>query len=509
MWQYREWPEDHALASREHLKFVFLIPLGLVIATITALLVGEAYSGQREEIERAVSVTDAAMRESFGQAVEGGLDTLGAAMALLRANQDLRTALARRDRGRLLHHSEALMQALRAHGITHWYFTDTQRNVVLRVHTPQLHGDRIGRYTMQKAARTGEAAAGLELGKRGSFTLRRVEPWYDTAGVLIGYVELGSGIERVLRGMEHLLGVRLYLLTRTQYLTAVESRSGWTEFPAFVIARGAMLPAALAAQLRADFPRDGQVFSFHDAARTARAVMMHIPDAAGRPVAGILAVLDVTAMEQASRRILLQGGIIGTLAGGLLLALFSVLLSGIERRLRGHAARLRELATRDELTGLFNRRSFYARLHTEMRRAARYGHHLSLLLIDIDYFKAVNDNYGHRTGDEVLKAVAHRIQASIRTVDTAFRYGGEELLVLLPETPLPDALEIAERIRTDIATRPFASVTGESLWLSVSIGGASYPERGGVDALLGAADRAMYAAKAAGRNQVCRDSPSQ
>lgn len=504
--------EEQAVAPRERLKLVFLVPLALVIAAITVLLLNTARIQQNDEFERRVRTTNASMREFFEQSVAQGTDTLGAVLAAIKANRELDNAFARHDRDTLLRHAAPIMEALRTYGISHWYFNDPQSVNLLRVHAPELYGDTITRATAVQATRTGKAATGVELGRRGMFTLRVVEPWYGKNGRLFGYVELGSGIEVVLDHMEQLLGTPLYLLTRKDYLSAevirqhtpaLEDGQGGAVFPEFLVAHGEVIPEPLAQQLRVGFPRDGQVFSFEADGRSFRAVAMWVADAAGRPVAAVLAVIDVTGVVRAGRRALLRGGAVGVFAGGLLLGLFYWLLNGIERRLEGHEARLRELATRDALTGLLNRRSFYTRIGIELRRAARYGRPLSLLLIDIDYFKAVNDNYGHKTGDEVLAEIARRIQAAIRVVDTAFRYGGEELVVLLPETPLPDALEIAERIRADIAERPFASTEGETLSLSVSIGGASYPEYDSVDALVSAADRAMYSAKAAGRNQVC------
>lgn len=503
--------EEQAVAPRERLKLVFLVPLALVIVAITVLLLNAARHQQHEEFERRVRTTRTSMQELFDQSVAQGVDTLGAALSAIKANRELTDAFARQDREALLRYAAPLMEALRPYGIAYWYFNDPQAVNLLRVHSPEVHGDTIKRATAVQAARTGKAAAGIELGRLGVFTLRVVEPWYGKDGHLIGYVELASRVDVALAHMEQLLGAPLYLLTRKDYLSEVlrpgtaaqEHIPRWGRFPEFVVAYGTLMPESLARQLRLGFPRDQQVFSFDADGRVWRAVSMSVADAGGRPVAAVLATIEVTDVVRAGRRALIRGGLVGIFAGGLLLGLFYWLLDGVERRLEGHEARLRELATRDVLTGLLNRRSFYARIGTELRRAARYGHPLSLLLIDIDHFKAVNDNYGHNTGDEVLAEIAQRIQMAIRVVDTAFRYGGEELVVLLPETPLPDALEIAERIRADIAERPFVSCGGERLSLSVSIGGASYPEHGNVDALVGAADRAMYAAKSAGRNQVC------
>ncbi len=169
------------------------------------------------------------------------------------------------------------------------------------------------------------------------------------------------------------------------------------------------------------------------------------------------------------------------------------------------AGQLEKIATHDALTGLYNYREFHRRLEEEIARNQRYGHPFSLLMMDIDHFKVINDTYGHLAGDSILRAVADRIIKQVRPVDHVARYGGEELVALLPQTDGSDSMVTAERIRNAIAASPFSIDGGQSVDLTVSIGLAGFP--GDADsnlALLNAADRALYAAKSAGRNQVCR-----
>ncbi|HMQ30846.1 MAG TPA: diguanylate cyclase [Chloroflexaceae bacterium] len=166
-------------------------------------------------------------------------------------------------------------------------------------------------------------------------------------------------------------------------------------------------------------------------------------------------------------------------------------------------ARVRELATTDALTGVANRRHFFELARLEVERAARYARPLSLLMLDADHFKQVNDRYGHVAGDEVLRAIAARCRASLREVDLIGRYGGEEFLALLPETAGTQALQVAERLREVVADEPVLTSAGP-VQVRISLGVASLP--GGaaatVEELLDQADRALYAAKAAGRNMV-------
>jgi two-component system, cell cycle response regulator len=165
---------------------------------------------------------------------------------------------------------------------------------------------------------------------------------------------------------------------------------------------------------------------------------------------------------------------------------------------------LKDLAGRDSLTGLANRRILNQRLSRELARARRYGTRMSVVMIEIDGFKAVNDRYGHGRGDEALQAVATVLNLTCREMDVAARLGGDEFVLVLPHTEKPGAAQFAERVREAIAYTPpngRVSITG-------SFGVASFPEDGTTaDGLLQAADRAMYEAKRAGGNRVARCLP--
>jgi len=168
-----------------------------------------------------------------------------------------------------------------------------------------------------------------------------------------------------------------------------------------------------------------------------------------------------------------------------------------------HKNRLEELSSRDGLTGLYNRREFEARLREETQRARRYAKPLSVMLLDIDHFKNVNDRYGHQAGDETLIAVADLIRLSARPMDAVCRYGGEELAVILPETDASGAGIVAERIRASVAESLTTTPQGDEIQVTVSIGFATFPQDGDTGSgLVKAADDALYAAKQEGRNLV-------
>jgi diguanylate cyclase (GGDEF)-like protein len=157
---------------------------------------------------------------------------------------------------------------------------------------------------------------------------------------------------------------------------------------------------------------------------------------------------------------------------------------------------------RDALTALPNRRAFEEELARETARAARSGAHLSVVALDVDRFKAVNDERGHAAGDAVLRAVAARAAAAIRAGDLLARVGGEEFAILLPAADLPRAAEAAERIRAALAALP-VDAAGHSVPITASFGCAALAPGESGDALVARADARLYEAKRTGRNRVC------
>ncbi len=176
----------------------------------------------------------------------------------------------------------------------------------------------------------------------------------------------------------------------------------------------------------------------------------------------------------------------------------------LERYILPTRAELKYRATHDGLTGIYNRIFFQEKIEDEVRRSLRYGTPLSLLMMDIDHFKAINDTYGHQAGDACLSAVAALIRRLPRQVDTAARYGGEEFAVILPHTDIDQARHLAERIRQAVKDMriPFGQHVIR-LTVSIGIGCLDRGEGPGPEALIRAADQALYAAKEGGRNRVC------
>jgi len=195
------------------------------------------------------------------------------------------------------------------------------------------------------------------------------------------------------------------------------------------------------------------------------------------------------------------GGLVAQLAPMLLVAYITTMFSA---DIRFGLNRARLLSETDDLTGIYNMRGFAIIVGRLFDQAVRYNRPVSLLMIDSDNLKAVNDLYGHEAGNRLLKMVAKCIETELRHTDVLARYGGDEFVALLPETAAARALEVAGRILKAVATAPL-EFEGRRIETSVSIGLASYPEDGrSIDAIQGRADRAMYLAKEQGRNRVVK-----
>lgn len=207
---------------------------------------------------------------------------------------------------------------------------------------------------------------------------------------------------------------------------------------------------------------------------------MTVSDAAGERE------FDVRVSELTDRR----GEVIGRL----------LLFRDITERMRLEGE-LRRIATTDELTGLLNRREFLEQATREFNRSLRYGNAISLLLVDIDHFKTINDRYGHAAGDEALRRLARAGEGCIRSTDIFGRLGGDEFAVLLLETDAANAVELAERLRTTLDAVGVDTDRGHTAF-TVSIGVASRTDDRSIDELMSRADRSLYRAKNAGRDRV-------
>jgi two-component system cell cycle response regulator len=172
-------------------------------------------------------------------------------------------------------------------------------------------------------------------------------------------------------------------------------------------------------------------------------------------------------------------------------------------RLRDMVTSAVELAVTDPLTGLYNRRYLETHMKSVVARAVATSKPVCVLLFDIDHFKGINDSYGHDAGDDVLREFSDRLRRGVRGIDLVVRYGGEEFILVMPETDANFAATVAERLRSDVEKIAFETRSGFSFPVTVSIGLAEWRGLGdNAEALIRRADQALYAAKRAGRNRV-------
>jgi diguanylate cyclase (GGDEF)-like protein len=450
------------------------------------------------------------LAKSVDQLVQHETDKLGAVAESIAIHGRLADALIQKDRATLLRISAPLFAALTEnYSITHFYYHNVDGTNFLRVHHPQRFGDIIDRYTLSLARHSGTVAAGIEIGVLGTYTLRLVKPWHYQ-DQLIGYVEIGLEIDHMFEELRRITGAALAVVIDKQYLTQAQWQQGnvifgrdsdWDRLTDSVVlavfgdfAEHALLNVNVQKSTSQWLTGGGIVY------RT-----LPINDIQQRTIGRLHIALD----ESVSREGTIEIVSYLTLVVGLSLLALIVILRAVTNRVEGRLntaiAEKSDFERRtkyDQMTSVYNQQEFYRLLDLELERAVRQQAPLSVILLDIDFFKSVNDKHGHQIGDCVLRGLALELLAYARDIDHLARYGGEEFTVILPNTALLDAREIAERWRTVIERRVF-QCDGQSLNITISLGVANYPLHADTSkALLQYADMAMYKAKRRGRNRV-------
>lgn len=218
-------------------------------------------------------------------------------------------------------------------------------------------------------------------------------------------------------------------------------------------------------------------------------------------IGACIVLLDLQVGGKDMMQLAYLGNFVAQLAPVILVAYITTMFSA---DIRYGLNRAKLLSETDELTGLYNMRGFIVTANRLFAQAQRYARSASFLMVDSDSLKQVNDSYGHEAGNRLLQHIVKSMQGHLRATDVPARYGGDEFVIMLPDTPARGALEVAERIRNAVEATPFATEAGR-VPCTVSIGVASYPQDGrSIEALLARADRALYEAKAAGRNRVAQ-----
>ena len=503
----------------QRLRLYFLVPLLIaILVTEIVPIVGVYYFTHRSVGVGGIHLQLSAI-DLYKDAIDQHARALETILDVLGHDEELRAELARKDRQALLEHAAPMFARMkRAYGISHLYFSGPDRVNILRVHDPQRYGDVIDRVTTKLAERTGAIAHGVEVGPIGTFTLRVVTPWFDErTRHLLGYVELGIETPEVVEGIRKSFGAHGFVLIKKEYLDRKGWEEGmriygrtpdWNRFPNYVLSSQSLadIPPVLAERIAQDELRtaptepliqiDGAYY---------RPLFVPIHDVAGRAAATAILLVDVSGEIATAQLALLLGGIAYLAGGGLLFVLFFRLVGWVGRRIEDSQQQLEQLAAIDKLTGFYNKRMYYSILDGEIARAQRNGRPISVLMLDIDHFKRINDNFGHIVGDRVLERLGILLRNSVRSENSVCRYGGEEIAIIVPEFGAGPASEMAERLREIVEQTTFSGGQGQSIKVTVSIGIAAFPEMAGsAEELTKAADSALYAAKEEGRNRVSR-----
>lgn len=502
----------------KRLRLMLLLPLAIVIAAIVVAFIFLLYQHERKMFQNSVAKIQASAQSFYTSSIAHDTSALLAISNTMQKIPQLESAFERADKKRLMKVSMPILAKLNGlYDVTHLYYILPNKKVLLRVHQPVRDGDVINRMTMNNSVDSGATSQGVELGPLGTLTLRVVQPWYQASTKqLIGYLELGVEIDGVLRQMRHFFQSKVFVIIDKHHLSQGSWESGmhrlgehnsWNRFPDFVLASGfnQKLPD-IVAKCIASNAQAGEChsYSLSDHKLSYEIVSIPIKDASGHSIAKALILVDLSYNVRSVWRVVYIASSLAFIFYFLMLAFGYWMLGRIGLRIEDDEAQLENLATHDGLTGLLNHRTFHLILEKETQRSSRYGHPLALIMIDIDYFKKVNDSYGHQAGDLILRELAELLKSCTRKADSVCRYGGEEMMIILPETSKEEACLLAERIRTRVEAEKFVASSGGSMRITVSLGLALLSgDKIDSTTLVSAADTALYQAKNNGRNQVC------
>ena len=508
--------DDNARRYITRLRLQFLTPIAVTLAFAVMAIISTVYFHEYRTIDSDIIQLQSTANGLYQNSIQQNAKALQTIMDVLKTDPELASALAKRDHQRLLQRSASIYEDINRHyGVTHFYFSDPDRVNLLRVHKPEKYGDTITRQTTLTAKQGGKDAYGIELGPLGTLTLRYVQPWYEEqTQKLLGFVELGMEVDQAFDSVRKLFGIDIFVLIKKQYLDQRGWEDGmrtfgrvpdWERFPQMVISMQGMqlLPERLSARIReTDFSEHTSAFKM-ELEQEHYAIFQPLQDVTGQSVGTMVMLVDTTSLARQVRESVIVGSTAVVVSAVILTLFFYWFVGRIGARMARNESQLQQMAIRDGLTGLFNRRQFNLMLEDAMTQHKRYERPISLLMIDIDHFKKVNDTYGHLAGDTILVEFGKRLTHQARETDRVCRYGGEEFVALLPETDSASASVIAQRLCEAIAGEQWVLDNDTQISVTVSIGIASCPNHACTSqALIDAADKALYTAKETGRNRV-------
>jgi diguanylate cyclase (GGDEF)-like protein len=386
----------------------------------------------------------------------------------------------------------------------HFHLPDTTS--FLRFHRPHKYGDSLAgvRYSVLVANRDKVPVEGFEEGRIYN-GFRYVYPLFDTQGKHIGSVETSLASNALSSDIENVTGFFVdFIVKKTvvekkvwekerkhyfqselspEYLHEQESGK-WLKRSRVFHSTNIAIAREAAVRMRQNRP-----FALYD--KGCIVAFIPIANVQGEPGAAYLVSYDKTnAIGNIINSTFITWGVSSA-------ALLLIVILGLQ--LYQKISQIKEMALRDALTGLYNRSSLTEHIETEMARHRRMGTPFSLIYLDVDDFKKINDLYGHKSGDSALRTLAALLLENMRAIDSTGRWGGEEFLICLPDTDLQHALTVAEKLRARIEATDFELPVG----VTASFGVAGYRRHESLDSVIARADESLYRAKESGKNRVC------
>jgi diguanylate cyclase (GGDEF)-like protein len=499
------------------IRFRVLLPVTITLAVLSVFPITSGSMVYRKMIYHEAEEAAVNRASLYGFYSERSTAGITAFLNVIKDDCELREAWLARDRGRLLERGLKIQEVVRVPlRLTHFYFIEPDGSCYLRVHEPSRYGDKIKRNSFLEAQRTGEASGGVELGPLGTLTLRVVLPWVID-GSLVGYIEGGEDLDQIVKpDSTQPKGITLVLSKKTS-VTKESYEAGSKLFGRsypYDFFKNRVVMAASSPNLPAELPTlysppeeySDQDFEITIGDRKYLTVVSVLRDNRNESLGEIMVLTDISHEWAALRRYFYTMVGIFVFGGAVLTLVFSAYLKRIDKKLDASRQKLRELAVRDSLTGLYNRSRMISFLKYQFAMQVRYKTPVSVVMMDLDFFKKVNDLHGHQAGDAVLREAASRLMENARGTDLVVRYGGEEFLFVLPQTGLEGALRSAERLREKIERTPFPTdVEGKTVNITASFGVAekTRDDHFSVEQLIDLADKALYRAKTSGRNKIC------
>jgi len=495
--------------NNERARFSQLEVYVFCIFVCSSLLVGYySYISQKNSLKQLVTIKQESSIKLFDVLIKNDSEGLTRAMASFSQIEKLAIAFKEKDRDTLVNEVSPIFKTLKEHNnITHLYFIDKNGVVFLRAHKETQYGDELKRTTFLIAKSKHAVSCGIEMGMN-YYSLRCVQPMYHN-NEFIGYLEMAQEIDHLFQRIKETVQEDFSMLLNKEYLNKRNTSVDLYESNNFYLLE--TTNSTLVKELLKEInigqallsPR--QQIIDHDKNKYS-AYMNPFYDASGE-LAGVIMILRNITDEY--NHILEELIINAALVIFILLGALTLIIVKTKRSMR----EIENVAYHDALTGIPNRSMFNVFLTTIISRAKRYEEELSLLFIDLDNFKIINDTLGHEAGDILLKEASTRIVNSTRDSDFVARLGGDEFVVILPQ--MSDHEKHTEELIETVALKILKSlekefeIYGSNYYISASIGASHFPKDATEqEELIKHADIAMYEAKESGKNTVYNYSSS-